>query len=54
MEIYPINRGNEITKNYYNFLKGELNRGTIKNKSIYKSIHRGYKTYHLNSSYGGL
>ncbi len=26
---FPASRGNEITKDYYNFLIGEINRGVI-------------------------
>lgn len=26
---YPPHQGNQITKEYYNFLVGEINRGTI-------------------------
>ena len=54
-EIYPANRGNAITEEYYNFLKGELNRKTIKNKSVCKIEHRGGRiSHHLNSDFGGL
>jgi hypothetical protein len=30
IETYPPHAGNAITKEYYNFLIGEINRGTIK------------------------
>ena len=29
IETYPATQGNQITKEYYNFLVGEINRGTI-------------------------
>lgn len=30
VQTYPPHQGNGITKDYYNFLVGEINRGTIK------------------------
>lgn len=55
MDIFPAVRGNEITKEYYYHLKGELNRGIIKNKSVCSVTHKGGRvSYHLNSVYGGL
>ena len=47
---YPTNQGNQITKEYYNFLVGEINRGTI-----YKAVCRienkvfGTESYYLIS-----
>ena len=29
IETVPASRSNQITKDYYNFLVGEINRGTI-------------------------
>ena len=55
MELYPATQGNAITVDYYNFLKGELNRGTMRNKSVCKVEHKGGRvSYHLNSDYGGI
>lgn len=34
----PANRGNQITKDYYDFLVGEINRGVIK-KAVAKATH---------------
>ena len=51
---YPATSGNEITKDYYNFLVGEINRGVIckavciiENKRFFNSI-----SYHLISERG--
>jgi len=41
---------NEITKKYYDFLKGEINRGTIRNKTVYincRSKAHDYYSYHI-------
>ena len=50
--IYPARRSNEITKEYYNFLVGQMNRGTTKHK-VSAIMHRNgthtYSTYHLIS-----
>ena len=52
MNIYPASRSNEITKEYYNFLVGEMNRGTTK-KKVSRVMRRNgshvYFTYHLIS-----
>lgn len=29
IDTYPVNQSNQITKDYYNFLVGEINRGTM-------------------------
>ena len=29
IDTYPAHQGNQITKEYYNFLVGEINRGTM-------------------------
>lgn len=52
IQTYPTSRGNEITKGYYDFLVGEINRGVI-----YRAVARveskvfGYISYHLISEY---
>ncbi len=33
---FPAHSGNAITKEYYNFLVGEINRGTILDKAVFK------------------
>lgn len=50
IDTMPQTNANEITKDYYNFLVGEINRGTI-----YRAVCRienkifGTETYHLIS-----
>lgn len=50
IQTYPATQSNAITKEYYNFLVGEINRGTI-----YKAVCRienkrfGSVSYHLIS-----
>lgn len=50
IDTYPATQGNEITKEYYNFLIGEINRGTI-----FRAVCRvenkpfGSVSYHLIS-----
>lgn len=48
--IFPTSTANQITEEYYNFLVGEMNRGTTKLK-VQKVLHRNgsyiYFTYHL-------
>lgn len=50
--IYPARRSNEITKEYYNFLVGQMNRGTTSKKVSRVMRQNGshiYFTYHLIS-----
>ena len=50
IDTFPVTRGNQITKEYYNSLIGEINRGTI-----FKVVCRienklfGTVSYHLIS-----
>jgi len=46
----PASHANEITKDYYNFLVGEINRGTIKRAVCrIESLLFGTVSYHLIS-----
>lgn len=48
--IYPPNQGNQITKEYYNFLLGEINRGTIcKAVCCIENKRFGTESYYLTS-----
>ncbi len=52
MSIFPARRSNEITEEYYNFLIGQVNRGTCSHKVSRVLRHNGthsYFTYHLIS-----
>lgn len=46
----PASYGNQITKDYYNFLVGNINRGIIK-KAVCRIYYPklNYATYHLIS-----
>jgi hypothetical protein len=50
IQTFPASQGNQITKEYYNFLVGEINRGTI-----FRAVCRienkifNVKSYHLIS-----
>ncbi len=48
--IYPASTSNQITKDYYNALIGQINRGTC-SKQVQRVIHQNgthtYETYHL-------
>lgn len=50
--MFPARRSNEITKEYYYFLVGQINRGTCKLK-VDRVLHQNgsykYFTYHLIS-----
>ena len=50
--MFPANTSNQITKNYYYFLIGEINRGVC-NKKVCKVLRKNgsyqYNTYHLIS-----
>ena len=50
IDTYPANQGNEITKEYYNMLVGEINRGTI-SKAVCRIENKrfGNISYHLIS-----
>lgn len=50
IQTFPATRGNEITKEYYNSLIGEINRGTIY-KAICRIEDKRFNTvsYHLIS-----
>lgn len=51
---FPVSRGNEITKEYYWFLVGEINRGTIRKSVCRVENHtHGTERYFLTSYYGG-
>lgn len=54
IQTYPATQGNQITKEYYNSLIGEINRGTIhkavcriENKKFYNDVR-----YYLISDRG--
>ncbi len=51
--IYPASTSNQITKDYYNALIGQINRGTC-SKQVQRVIHQNgthtYETYHLVST----
>jgi hypothetical protein len=54
-DIFPISSRNGITKEYYDFLVGEINRGVnMQDKAVatvlYSKAH-DYIGYHLVSSY---
>lgn len=50
--IFPASTSNQITKDYYNTLVGQINRGTC-SKQVQRVIHQNgthtYETYHLIS-----
>jgi len=48
---FPASQGNQITKEYYNFLVGEINRGTIL-KAVCRIENKvfGTTSYYLISS----
>lgn len=50
IDTRPASQANQITKEYYNFLVGEINRGTIK-KAVAKKTHvaTGTEYFHLIS-----
>lgn len=52
MDIYPASQSNAITEEYYNFLVGQVNRGTCSHK-VSRVLRRNgtytYFTYHLIS-----
>lgn len=50
VDTLPANRGNQITKAYYDFLVGEINRGVIR-RAVAKSTHisSGSESYYLIS-----
>lgn len=50
IETQPANPGNQITKEYYDFLVGEINQGTIF-RAVCRIENRrfGMETYHLIS-----
>lgn len=50
---FPATRGNAISKAYYDFLLGEINRGTMK-KAVcrFEYPQFNYISYHLISSAG--
>jgi hypothetical protein len=51
IDTFPVSNSNEITKEYYNFLVGEINRGTIYKCVCYIEDKRFNKiSYHLLSS----
>jgi hypothetical protein len=47
---YPATQGNQITKEYYNFLVGEINRGTMR-KAVCRIENKTFGTisYYLIS-----
>lgn len=51
--MYPATLSNQITEGFYYFLVGEINRGTIRNKTVFKVLRKNgsheYYTYHLTS-----
>jgi len=47
--VFPALQSNEITANYYFFLKGQTNRGTCELKVIQKTLIDGSHSYHLIS-----
>jgi hypothetical protein len=50
IDTFPATGGNQITKEYYNFLIGEINRGTIL-KAVCRIENKRFGTvsYHLIS-----
>lgn len=50
ISVTPPNSGNQITKEYYNFLVGEINRGTMK-KAVCRIENKtfGTESYYLIS-----
>lgn len=47
--IFPARTSNQITKEYYGVLVGQINRGTC-SKNVTKLIDKqGNETYHLTS-----
>lgn len=50
IQTYPATNSNQITKEYYNFLIGEINRGTIY-KAVCRIENKRFNTvsYHLIS-----
>lgn len=50
VDTVAASRANEITKEYYNFLVGEINRGTVK-KAVCRIENKKFNTvsYHLIS-----
>ena len=53
IETFPASRSNNITKAYYDFLVGEINRGAIRNKVVCRKEHlaHGHVSYYLISQY---
>lgn len=52
--LFPANGGNQITKDYYMFLVGQINRGTCSKKVcrvLRQNGNHKYFTYHLVSTY---
>lgn len=50
IDTFPATQGNEITKEYYNFLIGEINRGTtLKAICRIEKPKFGSASYHLIS-----
>lgn len=50
IQTVPATNANEITKGYYDFLVGEINRGTIKRAVCKKYYPKfDYTSYHLIS-----
>lgn len=48
--VYPPTQSNQITKGYYNFLVGEINRGTThKAVCCIENKHFGAESYYLTS-----